>query len=595
MDGTIKHTEVDLAGLMRVLGEALYSTPRVAIRELVQNAHDSCIRRRLETGDERQNTVRVTCDAAAQTITVEDTGAGLTDDEIERYLATIGRGYTRELRDDKGDGDLIGYFGLGFLSTFVIADSTEVRTCSYKTPDKSWLFSTKDGQRYSIRPGQTRPIGTQVTLRIKDSQRELADAAVLEHVLRRYCALLPMEVTLGGRPINVATPPWRLSEDTGSLVRSKLTLEWASIFEPVYSPLCTIDVDEPELELSGVIWVQDGGSYASSDSRHVSVFVRGMLISDDERELLPAWAGFCGAVFESRQLQPTASRESLQKNAHLTQVKSTIAARLIEGLAKIAQRQPSTWSRVLTRHNEALLGAALSEPQLFDLVADGVTLPTTEGELTVPEVLSRCKGKIYLGVSEKSGFAELLFRALKLPVVDSARYAAAPFAARYADVRRGTIVRLGTKEGDRVLFGKSQLVPEDEATIRSWFEDLDAQIVIASFAPAAVPFVVVPDEDVVRKRRIESDDVERNMSSGALHLARMFTEKIQDRGAARLFVNASCPLLTDLLQAAPDKRERALALLRPLTTLLAHGAAPAGDIETALAAYCDGLRMILAE
>src|SRR5262245_19737070 len=91
-------TQVDLFGLMTVLGEHLYSTPFVALRELVQNAHDSCVRRRLEATGEFVPEIRVTTDATAGTLSVADSGAGLTRDEIVRYLATIGAGYTRKLR-----------------------------------------------------------------------------------------------------------------------------------------------------------------------------------------------------------------------------------------------------------------------------------------------------------------------------------------------------------------------------------------------------------------------------------------------------------------------------------------------------------------
>jgi molecular chaperone HtpG len=122
---TLHKTRVDLEGLMKVLGDHLYSTPMVAVRELVQNAHDSCERRRIEAGEDFEARIVVRADPSAKTLTIEDTGAGLTDDEIREYLATVGAGYTRTLRQREQVGDtansLIGYFGLGFLSAFVVS------------------------------------------------------------------------------------------------------------------------------------------------------------------------------------------------------------------------------------------------------------------------------------------------------------------------------------------------------------------------------------------------------------------------------------------------------------------------------------------
>src|SRR5262245_9329989 len=129
MTGSLQKTSVDLAGLMRVLGEALYSTPYVAIRELVQNAHDSCTRRRLETRDDFAAAISVKLSPGM--LVIADNGAGLTDAEIRAYLATVGAGYTRTLRE-RGEGEeLIGFFGLGFLSAFPISERVEVWTCSF--------------------------------------------------------------------------------------------------------------------------------------------------------------------------------------------------------------------------------------------------------------------------------------------------------------------------------------------------------------------------------------------------------------------------------------------------------------------------------
>src|SRR5690606_37395782 len=109
----------------------------------------------------------------------------------------------------------------------------------------------------------------------------------------------------------------------------------------------------------GMIWIQDGATYGTSDNRNVWVFVRGMLVTDDDRELLPAWAGFAGAVIESDTLVPTASRESLQKNDAYRRAAEQVHESLVAGLAEVARHEPESWQRMLARHNEALLGAAL--------------------------------------------------------------------------------------------------------------------------------------------------------------------------------------------------------------------------------------------
>src|SRR3974377_669301 len=116
-----------LPGLLKVLAEHLYSSKKVGIRELIQNAHDSCMRRKIEASEpDYQPRIEVALDVPRRLITISDNGNGLTEEEIVTYLATIGRGYTRELRDRLALGspaeaaELIGQFGLGFLSAFLL-------------------------------------------------------------------------------------------------------------------------------------------------------------------------------------------------------------------------------------------------------------------------------------------------------------------------------------------------------------------------------------------------------------------------------------------------------------------------------------------
>ena len=124
-EGELRTVQVDFGGLMEVMGKNLYSTPMVAVRELVQNAHDSCTRRRLEA-DEAEYTPRITVRGLGAVLEIEDNGAGLTRQEIFDYLATIGAGYTRKLRAAHASEGLIGAFGLGFLSAYVLSTWVEV-------------------------------------------------------------------------------------------------------------------------------------------------------------------------------------------------------------------------------------------------------------------------------------------------------------------------------------------------------------------------------------------------------------------------------------------------------------------------------------
>lgn len=583
-------TQVDLFGLMTVLGEHLYSTPFVALRELVQNAHDSCVRRRIENGDEFLPEIRVTGDPALGTLEVSDTGAGLTRDEIVRYLATVGAGYTRKLREQHRSDELIGLFGLGFLSAFVIATRVAVTTTSYQSPDLTLLYQSRTGERFSVEPAAPRPVGTTVTLHLKDNFRELADPEVLRVRLQHYCALLPLPVFVGSdeHAVNAEPPPWRRDDDHPARAR-QARLAFARRFERRFDPICAFDVKPREgTDVRGLLWIHDAATYGTSDNRNLHVFVRGMLLDDDARELLPSWAGFVSGALESARLTPTASREDLQRDPVYRATAEAIAEALVDGLKQLADREPEAWRRVLSRHNEALLGAALCDERLFALLADELTLPTSEGDLLVGTVARRGQGKLYVGLSPHGGFEEVLFRALRVPVIVGTRYGALPFARRHAERNGGAVIELGTAAGNKRVFPPAPLPDADLAFLKDMLARPGQRVIATRFAPADLPLVLVPDREAELKRRVESDEADKRISQGALGLMRLFTAKIDAAADADLYINLDSPPIARLLarKAAVSAAHPGVQLLRALVAFVAGaGSDKSADLQTALGEY----------
>lgn len=582
---------------MRVLGEALYSTPHVVVRELVQNAHDSIERRRYETREAPVPEISVRCDSANGLLAIEDNGAGLTAEEVKGFLATVGTGHTRAIRDDGGGSSMIGYFGLGFLSAFAVAKRTEVWSCSYQTPDRACRFISRTGETYTLEEAEPREIGTTVTLHLKEDLLEIAKVEFLRDLLRHYCGLLRHPVALDGEVINDQPVPWRRDEAISPLRARKLSLEVAGRFERNFEPITAwtfASAPEHEIDVCGLFWIQDATTYASSDNRNVSVFVRGMLINDDERDLIPRWAGFIGAVVECDSLHPTASREALQRDSNFDQAAAFLREELIRSLATLAGREPESWRRAMRRHNEGLRGASLADPRLFDLLADELTVPTDAGEMTLPAVLSRTAGKIYLSQAERGGFEELLFRALKVPVVKGHLFAVLPFCQRYAESKRGALVALGDQGSDALLLRPAAEQPAARARLEALFGHEDRTIVPSHFEPSFLPFVLVRDRAIALKRSIEDDEADRRIGGAVLSLARRFTKGIDAGPASRLHVNMSCPAVQGLLAADGPRAGVGVKLMRPLIELLADPGA-GSDIQDALEDFSAALQIVLAE
>lgn len=588
----LQSTQVSLSGLLAVLGEHLYSTPNVVVRELVQNAHDSCMRRRLEA-PETAGAGRITVRAGAGALTIEDDGAGLTHDEILAYLATVGSSYTRQLREQTGDAMLIGSFGLGFLAAFVVADRVTVHSTSYRSPDEAWIYQSHDGQRFSLRPGEPRAIGTSVRLELKERFAAIASEGALRTLLAHYCALLSVPIFVGADPAPQNTEvPWRSAPaGESALARRSRRLAFAARFEHQFEPLCTIDVEPtPGCDVRGLLWIQSGGSYGTSDHRNVSVFVRGMLVDHDARKLLPAWAGFVGGVFESEALVPTVSRETLQTNDAFQAAAARIEDALVDGMSALARDQPDAWQRVVTRHNEALLGAALGHDQLFDLLADHLRVPTTEGDLPARALRERdAEARIYVGMDAQGDFEEMLCRALGVPLALGYRFAVLPFLARWCQQRGGTLVRLGTGDGDRQVFQRATLSDADRSWLAGALALPDVELCPARFSPPELPVVLVANRDAELKARVESDETRKRLSGAALGLARLYTARITEAARLRLFINLDSPVIQRLIAAPRPHRgaDQAARMLGALARLQGRGAGTADSYRAALAATMD--------
>jgi molecular chaperone HtpG len=291
-----------------------------------------------------------------------------------------------------------------------------------------------------------------------------------------------------------------------------------------------------------------------------------------------------GGVIESTALTPTASREDLQRDDVYRAVQTALAEALIGGLAEVAEENPAAWRRVLARHNEALLGASLSDGRLFDLLADDLRVATSQGNLPVRSI--RSGGSIHVALSSGGGFEETLFRALRVPVARGDMYAVVPFLREWVTRRGGRLIEVGTQEGNRQLFRPVDL-PESEV---EWLADNlgDGELVVpARFAPAELPLVVVPDREAELKRRLESDEADARISVAALKLARAYTATVDGSTLARLFVNLDCPAVASVLDAFRAGNPRAAAaakLLWSLKVIMATGEEESSlDLNRALA------------
>ncbi|MFJ7244153.1 HSP90 family protein [Kitasatospora sp. NPDC098652] len=391
---TSAHTfQVDLRGLVDLLSHHLYSSPRVYLRELLQNAVDAIsARRAFDPGAPAAITVR-----ADDELSVTDTGIGLTEQDVHTFLATIGRSSKRDadggLDGDglaRARGDFIGQFGIGLLACFVVADEITVVTRHAGSPDApviEWR-GLSDGS-YTIRtlPASARPEpGTTVTLAPRTDAAEWTRPARVLTLARDFGSLLRHDVTVidaGGteHPVN-RTPPWAERHGSPLARRDALAEYCRSTFD--FVPLDTIELDLPLVGLRGVAYVLPDAAPPSRRHGH-RVHLKGMLLSDQADELLPDWAFFVRCVVDTDGLRPTASREGLYADETLAAVRDALGARIRDWLTGLSASDPALLHRFLSVHHLAVKELARYDDELLRMMLPWLPFETTDGNVTLDE------------------------------------------------------------------------------------------------------------------------------------------------------------------------------------------------------------------
>lgn len=389
--------QVDVSGIIRLMGHSLYSRSDAAIRELIQNAHDGIMRRR-SIDLQYQGRIDFYQYPRHGIIDVVDDGIGLTQDEVERYLGTLGLGISGLLRKEseglgEGRGNLIGEFGIGLFSAFLLAERVEICTRHFQTQEVT-RWEAGPAADIVVTPGCRGFPGTTVRLHLKSEQRAFAeDEEFLERAIKEYAEFLPIPIHINGRPqrVNVGSAAWL--DPTPDLPALELELE--SYFGETPLDVLPIRQEKPVV-IRGALYVSPQRTPGFTDAPAVTVTVRRMIISRNLQGLLPEWASFLRGVLELAECSPTTSREDLVRDATFYLVRDRLDALILEHFQDLATQSPARWQSLIAWHRYLLAGAALEVAPLRQLLGQTYHFITSRGEMTFSEIVKASRvGGLY--------------------------------------------------------------------------------------------------------------------------------------------------------------------------------------------------------
>jgi molecular chaperone HtpG len=488
--------QVDLRGLVDLLSQHLYSSPRVYVRELLQNAVDATTARIQDDEGPYDTGIRITIDEAG--LEIRDHGIGLTEAEAHLFLATIGNSSKRD--DLEGARrEFLGQFGIGLLACFTVADQIRVVTRSAKDPGATaveWLAGS-DG-RYSVRvlDGDAQAFtgpGTTVRLTPRPGAERWFAPQLVAELARDYGALLPYEVTVesvAGCTRTTETPAvWdrRYASDRD---RKAALLEYAS--ESLgFTPLDVIDLDVPLAGIRGAGFVFPQPASPAEGSRH-RVYLKGMLLSDAASGLLPDWAFFVRCVIDTDALRPTASRESLYEDETLGAVRENLGGQVRDWLTRLAAEDPARLDAFLNVHALGVRDLARHDRELLRIMLPHLKFETTDGEVALAE-FARAHPTMYLAPAvEEFRQVAAIASAQGIGVVNGGYTYTSELVTQLPELLPGVIVE--TLDAAVISAALDPVTPGDELTMagflakaREILDPLGCDVILRAFHPVSVP------------------------------------------------------------------------------------------------------------
>ena len=384
--------QTEVRQLLQLMIHSLYSNKEIFLRELISNASDAADRLRFEAlatpellEENPDLEIRIEYDDTAKTIIVIDNGIGMSRDELVSNLGTIARSGTAEFLqqmtgDEQKDAQLIGQFGVGFYSAFIVADKVEVESRRAGLPSEEGVHWESDGQgEFSIEGADLADRGTRVTLHLKEAESEFSDALRLETLIRKYSDHIAFPVLLSKagetdeepKTVNSATALWNRSRSEVSDEEYKEFYKHLS--HDFSDPLCwSHNRVEGKKEYTSLLYIPENAPFDlwNRDApRGLKLYVQRVFILDDAEQFLPLYLRFVKGIVDSADLPLNVSREMLQQDSELGGMRNAMIRRVLDLLSKLGADRPEDYQKFWNQFGQVVKEGFVEDQQNRDKLA----------------------------------------------------------------------------------------------------------------------------------------------------------------------------------------------------------------------------------
>jgi len=426
--------QTEVRQLLKLMIHSLYSNKEIFLRELISNASDAADKLRFEAlenadllSDDPDLAIRIESDKEQNTVTISDNGIGMSRDELIEHLGTIARSGTSEFLqqmtgDQQKDAQLIGQFGVGFYSAFIVADKVVVESRrAGLTAEEAVRWESDGAGEFTVEAIERQARGTSVTLHLKDGESEFAEPFRIENLIRKYSDHIAFPVTLAGleegepKVVNEATALWTRSrsdvdDDEYKEFYKHLSHDFADPLtwshnrvegKREYTSLLYIPVNAPF-----DLWNREA-------PRGLKLYVQRVFIMDDAEQFLPLYLRFVKGVVDSSDLPLNVSRELLQQNPELTAMRGALTRRVLDMLSKVAKKSAEDYTKFWVEFGQVIKEGVVEDQANKDRIAKLLRFASThtgsaDQDQSLDDYIGRCaegQDKVYYIIADNHATA----------------------------------------------------------------------------------------------------------------------------------------------------------------------------------------------
>jgi len=373
----------EVSRLMEILAHSLYKERDIFLRELVSNSVDALNRVRvLAMGDEpvvdrdAELKVEILADRESRTLTVRDTGIGMNEQELARNLGTIAhsgsRAFLEKLKDDQVSRELIGQFGVGFYSVFMVADQVTVTSRSCRPEDAPAVWRSAGQDRFETETLDTdRPRGTEVVLHLREDADEFLEPSRIRAILNRYSRFAPFPISVNGEQLEQGTPLWL--EQPSQVSDEQYRAFYSYLAHGDREPLGHLHVSsDAPVDLKAILYIPGLSllKFGLEDQGGLRLYCRKVLIEERTEDLLPGWLRFLRGVVDSEDVELNVSRETIQNNPVYRKIRKVLAGRVVKYLKDMLANDRETYEKFFDEFGPYLKDGIVREADKKEDLAD---------------------------------------------------------------------------------------------------------------------------------------------------------------------------------------------------------------------------------